>query len=183
MGPKLNDLALGVLGAGQFFAELSVLPIESGWRHRRTAMVTQNAMMLSLSKVDVAAVADRFPELRNRLVDYAEDYEKVEAAAEAAAAIENLSTIRASVDPNAGNEAVIKDQDPLAILKAQLSKQDAKLAAQDAKLDQISGAPLLSPCGSPLYIYVFDYSYCAHGRMFVRSSCSADSGANGYKII
>lgn len=138
MGPKLDDLALGTLGPGQFFAELSVLPIESGWRHRRTAMVTQNAMMHSLSKVDVAAVADRFPELRNRLLDHAEDYERVEAAAEAAAAIENLSTIRASVDPNAGNnEPVINDQDPLAILKAQLSQQDVKLAKQDAKLEQI----------------------------------------------
>ena len=64
MGPKLDDMTLGTLGPTEFFGELSLLPIEGGWSHRRTAMVVQNAMLHTLSKIDVQSVADRFPQLR-----------------------------------------------------------------------------------------------------------------------
>ena len=81
----MDDLTLGSLGPTEFFGELSLLPIEGGWSHRRTAMVMQNAMLHTLSKADVQAVSDRFPELRHRLVDHAEDYQRVQAAVAAAA--------------------------------------------------------------------------------------------------
>ena len=89
-------------------------------------MVVQNAMLHTLSKTDVQAVSDRFPELRNRLVDHAEDYQRVQAAAKAAKDIENLSVIKAK-KVTSGRAMVITDQDPLAIVKSQLSQQDAKL--------------------------------------------------------
>jgi dihydroxyacetone kinase-like predicted kinase len=97
-------------------------------------MVVQNAMLHTLSKTDVQAVSDRFPELRNRLVDHAEDYQRVQAAAKAAKDIENLSVIKAK-KVTSGRAMVITDQDPLAIVKSQLSQQDAKL-------EQMSGTQL-----------------------------------------
>ena len=107
-------------------------------------MVVQNSMLHSLSSVDVQSVSDRFPELRHRLVDHAEDYQRVQAAAAAAADIENLSAIKAK-KVTTGRTAVAEHQDPLAIVKAQLSQQEAKLeqisAQQDAKLEQMSGVP------------------------------------------
>lgn len=137
MGPRLDDTTLGTLGATEFFGELSLLPIEGGWSHRRTAMVMQNAMLHTLSKTDVQAVSDRFVELRHRLVDHAEDYQRVQAATAAAADIENLSTIKAK-KMNTGRGMVVSEKDPLAIVKAQLSHQDAKL-------EQLSGTTLLLP--------------------------------------
>jgi ABC-type transporter Mla subunit MlaD len=142
MGPRLDDQTLGMLGPTEFFGELSLLPIEGGWNHRRTAMVVQNSMLHTLSSADVQSVSDRFPELRHRLVDHAEDYQRVQAAAAAAADIENLSAIKAK-KVRTGRAAVSENQDPLAIVKAQLSQQEAKLeqisALQDAKLEQVSG--------------------------------------------
>lgn len=126
MGPKLDDMTLGTLGPSEFFGELSLLPIEGGWSHRRTAMVVQNSMLHTLSKTDVQSVSDRFPELRHRLLDHAEDYQRVQTMAAAAADIENLSTIKAKKVAT-GRAVAISDQDPLAIVKAQLSQQDAKL--------------------------------------------------------
>ena len=126
MGPRLDDMTLGTLGPTEFFGELSLLPIEGGWNHRRTAMVVQNAMLHTLSNADVQSVTDRFPELRHRLLDHAEDYQRVQAAAAAAEDVENLSTIKAK-KVLTGRAAVATNQDPLAILKAQLSQQDAKL--------------------------------------------------------
>ncbi len=126
MGPRLDDMTLGTLGPSDFFGELSLLPIEGGWSHRRTAMVVQNAMLHTLSNEDVQSVSDRFPELRHRLLDHAEDYQRVQAAAAAAQDVDNLSTIKAK-KVTTGRAAVAVNQDPLAILKAQLSQQDAKL--------------------------------------------------------
>ena len=154
MGPRLDDQTLGTLGPTEFFGELSLLPIEGGWSHRRTAMVVQNSMLHSLSSADVQSVSDRFPELRHRLVDHAEDYQRVQAAAAAAADIENLSAIKAK-KMTTGRTAVAENQDPLAIVKAQLSQQEAKLeqisAQQDAKLEQMTGVanvklPSRLPC-------------------------------------
>ena len=135
MGPKLDDMTLGTLGPTEFFGELSLLPIDGGWSHRRTAMVVQNSMLHTLSKTDVQSVSDRFPSLRHRLLDHAEDYQRVQAAVSAAADIENLSMIKPK-QVTTGRAVVISDQDPLAILKAQLSQQDAKL-------EQLSGAKIL----------------------------------------
>jgi hypothetical protein len=98
-------------------------------------MVMQNAMLHTLSKTDVQAVSDRFVELRHRLVDHAEDYQRVQAATAAAADIENLSTIKAKKVAT-GRGMVVSEKDPLAILKAQLSHQDAKL-------EQLSGTTFL----------------------------------------
>eukprot|EP01043_Picozoa_sp_COSAG02_P092346 COSAG02_NODE_28971_length_578_cov_1.336117_2_plen_103_part_01 len=95
MGPRLDDMTLGTLGPTDFFGELSLLPIEGGWSHRRTAMVVQNSMLHTLSNADVQSVSDRFPELRHRMLDHAEDYQRVQAAAAAAEDVENLSTIKA----------------------------------------------------------------------------------------
>lgn len=134
MGPKVDNMTLGTLGPTDFFGELSLLPIEGGWSHRRTAMVVQNSMLHTLSKTDVQSVSDRFPELRNRLLDHAEDYQRVQAAAKAAKDIENLSVIKAK-KVTTGRGMVIANQDPLAIVKSQLSQQDAKL-------EQMSGTTL-----------------------------------------
>ena len=143
MGPRLDDTTLGTLGATEFFGELSLLPIEGGWSHRRTAMVMQNAMLHTLSKTDVQTVSDRFVELRHRLVDHAEDYQRVQAATAAAADIENLSTIKAK-KVTTGRGMVVSEKDPLAILKAQLSHQDAKL-------EQLSGTACLLSTTTPLH--------------------------------
>ncbi len=130
MGPRLDDQTLGMLGPTEFFGELSLLPIEGGWSHRRTAMVVQNSMLHTLSSVDVQAVSDRFPELRFRLVDHAEDYQRVQAAAAAAADIENLSAIKAKRVTTGQAAVAERRKDPLGIIKAQLSQQDAKLEQQ-----------------------------------------------------
>ena len=130
MGPRLDDQTLGMLGPTEFFGELSLLPIEGGWSHRRTAMVVQNSMLHTLSSADVQSVSDRFPELRHRLVDHAEDYQRVQAAASAAADIENLSAIKAKRVTTGQTAVAEQSKDPLAIVKAQLSQQDAKLEQQ-----------------------------------------------------
>ena len=101
-------------------------------------MVVHKSMLHTLSNEDVYSVSDRFPELRHRLLDHAEDYQRVQAAAVAAQDVENLSTIKAK-KVMTGRAAVANNQDPLAILKAQLSQQDAKL-------EQMSGVkPNLRP--------------------------------------
>ena len=79
-GPRIGDANLGNLGPGEFFGELSLLPLAGGWRHRRTVTVVSNAMLHSLSKLDVERIAARFPELKQRMFDHAEDFEKAEAA-------------------------------------------------------------------------------------------------------
>ncbi len=70
LGPRLDDSNLGTLGSGEFFGELSLLPLEGGWRHRRTITVLTNSMLHSLSKYDVEKIADRFAELRHTLHDH-----------------------------------------------------------------------------------------------------------------
>jgi hypothetical protein len=66
--PKLDDENLGTLGTGGFLGELSLLPIQGGWRHRRTATVLQNAMLSTLSKFDVDEIADKYPVLKHRMM-------------------------------------------------------------------------------------------------------------------
>ena len=166
MGPKLDDMTLGILGPTDFFGELSLLPVEGGWSHRRSAMVVQNAMLHTLSKTDVQSVSDRFPALRNRLLDHAEDYQRVQAAAQAAKDIQNLSMIKAKkVTP--GRAVAISDQDPLAIVKSQLSQQDAKL-------EQMSGAKLypLARAFLPLLLRPFG-STCHPAAYWLQMFCAS----------
>ena len=167
MGPRLDDQTLGTLGPTEFFGELSLLPIEGGWSHRRTAMVVQNSMLHTLSSADVQLVSERFPELRHRLVDHAEDYQRVQAAVAAAADIENLSAIKAK-KVRTGRIAVAEQQDPLAIVKAQLSQQDAKL-------EQMSGAVNLE-CPQAAFLAPFSCVYskvCVVGFCPLQRKCKA----------
>eukprot|EP01047_Picozoa_sp_COSAG01_P009836 COSAG01_NODE_410_length_17384_cov_20.323691_3_plen_215_part_00 len=145
MGPKLHDLSLGVLGPGEFFGELSLLPIEGGWQHQRTAMVVQNAMLHTLAKTDVERISGRFPELHDRMLDHAEELRKVQIANAAATGVEKLSKHQAKVSASKTRGATLAEQDPLAVVKAQLNQQEAKLdrlhmhsQQQDLKLAEMS---------------------------------------------
>jgi hypothetical protein len=133
LGPRLDDQNLGTLGVGEFFGELSLLPIVGGWRHRRTVTVVANAMLHSLSKVDVERVSDRFLELKHRLHDHAEDFEKAQAAAEAAAVGVDKWSKTKGVNKTKG-ATMSEGYDPLALVKEQLSQQDVKLEQMSAAL-------------------------------------------------
>jgi CRP-like cAMP-binding protein len=144
MGPKLHDLNLGVLGPGEFLGELALLPIEGGWRHQRTAMVVQNAMLHTLAKTDIERVSARFPELHDRMFDHAEELQKMQITNAAATGVEKLSKHQAKISTAKTRSATLAEQDPLAVVKAQLNQQEAKLdrlhihcQQQDIKLDQL----------------------------------------------
>eukprot|EP01043_Picozoa_sp_COSAG02_P044421 COSAG02_NODE_3966_length_5976_cov_2.712949_2_plen_143_part_00 len=128
-------------------------------------MVVHNSMLHTLSNEDVHSVSDRFPELRHRLLDHAEDYQRVQAAAVAAQDVENLSTIKAK-KVTTGRAAVAVNQDPLAILKAQLSQQDAKL-------EQMSGMqPIFVTTQSTSVLQ----SFSRERVVSLRVSCADSSG-------
>ena len=137
LGPRMDDSNLGTLGAGEFFGELSLLPLEGGWRHRRTITVVANAMLHALSKYDIERISDRFLELKHRLHDHAEDFEKAQAAAEAA----SVGVDKWSKTKNSNNKRVATSgdgYDPLALLKEQLSQQDIKLEQMSAALRKLA---------------------------------------------
>ena len=58
----------------------------------------------------------------------------MEAAAAAAADIENLSTVKVNKEQDGQRVLSVGEQDPLAIVKAQLTQQDAKLEQMSSQL-------------------------------------------------
>ena len=63
--------------AGEFFGELSLLPLTGGWRSARTITAVQNSMLYYITKMKIEWLASRFPDLKHKLHDHAEDYEKM----------------------------------------------------------------------------------------------------------
>jgi CTP synthase (UTP-ammonia lyase) len=57
--------------------ELSLLPLAGGWRSLRTITAVQNAMLYYIAKAKIEWLASRFPDLKHKLHDHAEDYEKI----------------------------------------------------------------------------------------------------------
>lgn len=50
LGPKLDEVNLGTLTGGDFFGELSLLPLRSQWHHRRTTTAVQNSFLYFITK-------------------------------------------------------------------------------------------------------------------------------------
>ena len=76
-GPMLDEVNLGILGAGDFFGELSLLPLRGGWRHSRTVTAASNSLLYTLSKQKVRSLEEVFPDFKTTLADHGEDYERV----------------------------------------------------------------------------------------------------------
>ena len=68
LGPQLDEVNLGSLTAGDFFGELSVLPLKSSWTHRRTVTSITNSLLYSLNKQRVERIEQAFPELKHKYV-------------------------------------------------------------------------------------------------------------------
>jgi CRP-like cAMP-binding protein len=73
----IDEVNLGTLQPGEFFGELSLLPLIGGWRSQRTITAVQNAMLYYISKAKIEWLASRFSDLKHKLHDHAEDYEKI----------------------------------------------------------------------------------------------------------
>ena len=67
-----DEVNLGTLSSGEFFAELALLPLKGGWRHRRTVTAVMNTLLYALSKQSVELLGQRFPGLQHNLTDHAE---------------------------------------------------------------------------------------------------------------
>jgi CRP-like cAMP-binding protein len=77
---------LGSLGPGDFFGELSLLPLRSAWRHSRTTTAVQNSLMYYLAKAKIEVLCKKYPDLKHALDEHAEDYEKMQSQGLAQAA-------------------------------------------------------------------------------------------------
>ena len=51
-------------GANEFFSELAILPLEGGWKHRRTVVAMRNSMLYMLSRRAVDHIAINYSELK-----------------------------------------------------------------------------------------------------------------------
>jgi CRP-like cAMP-binding protein len=80
MGTKLDEVNLGTLTAGEFFGELALLPLQGGWRHHRTCTAAGNVMLYYLTRQKLEHIASQYPDLKHKLHDHAEDYEKMQAS-------------------------------------------------------------------------------------------------------
>ena len=59
-------------------SELSLLPINGGWRSERTVTSVQNGMLYYITKAKVEWLASRFVDLKHKLNDHVEDYETMQ---------------------------------------------------------------------------------------------------------
>jgi len=76
MGPRMDEATLGQHGPNEFFSELAILPLEGGWKHKRTVAAMKNSMLYVLAKRDVERISVMYSALKFKLADAAEDYEK-----------------------------------------------------------------------------------------------------------
>ena len=139
-GPKLDEVNLGSLGPNDFFGELSLLPLQRGWHHRRSVTSVQNALLYSISKQKVERLGQVFPQLQRKLSDHAEDYEKTIAATNAAKT-ESSSRIKPSAGESANKTGGSRVQttvehDPVMHVQEQLHQQDVKLSGLDLKFSE-----------------------------------------------
>lgn len=132
LGPKLDEQNLGTLGPGDFFGELSLLPLRQRWRHRRTTTAVQNSMMYFMGRSKIEMLCKKFPDLAHALVEHAEDYEKMQSQ---------------GIPKSTGKDGFKKygeklnnerseDHDPIVDVQEQL-------AQTDVKLEQLSGVQCL----------------------------------------
>ena len=91
-----------------------------------------NTMLQSLSTLDVQDIANRYMELKHRLLDHAEDFEKVQVAETALNAVERWGKIKRGA--TATKVTASKSQDPTALLREQLHQQDTKLDGALSKI-------------------------------------------------
>ncbi len=135
-GPRLDAVTLGILGPGEFFGELSLLPLSGQpWRHTRTHTAMCNSILYFLSKESMQDLARRFPDLKQLLADHVEDYQDLH------------SRLGDTVAPlSKGGHAVEKARartdlahevqvDPVAHLQEALEQLDAKVCESDRKMD------------------------------------------------
>ena len=97
---------------------------QGGWRHKRTTTAIVNSLLYSLSKHDVDTIADTFPELKHKLADHAEDYEKTNVTTDvqtgvAAAVRASKMTEDVHADTDTGQQ-----NDPLNKVHDHLQQQD-----------------------------------------------------------
>lgn len=64
MGPKLDEINLGTLTGGDFFGELSLLPLRSQWHYSRTTTAVQNAYLYFITRRKVELLSEKYPDLR-----------------------------------------------------------------------------------------------------------------------
>eukprot|EP01047_Picozoa_sp_COSAG01_P008660 COSAG01_NODE_343_length_18564_cov_10.381099_8_plen_156_part_00 len=108
---------------------------QNGYRHRRTTTAVTNSLLYVLNKHDVELIEESFPDLKHKLADHAEDYEKSNNLAKAQTGI--AAAVRASkLKAGKGGDTMRKVNDPIHKLHEHLQQQDGKMAALDLKLHQ-----------------------------------------------
>lgn len=130
VGPRLDSVNLGTLGAGGFFGELSLLPLAEPWRHKRTHTAMHNSVLYLLEKEKVEAISRRFPDLKNMLADHAEDYQS----------LSPLFTEKGSSSTDYGKPIgapEMAEPDPLAHVHEALHQLDTKIAHEGNKLSAL----------------------------------------------
>ena len=60
---------------------MSLLPISGGWRCERTVTSVQNGMLYYIARAKIESLASRFVDLKHKLNDHVEDWEKMQATA------------------------------------------------------------------------------------------------------
>eukprot|EP01047_Picozoa_sp_COSAG01_P020373 COSAG01_NODE_1158_length_11469_cov_101.645646_8_plen_134_part_00 len=96
-------------------------------------------MLYALNKHEVDILAETFPDLKHKLADHAEDYEKTTATTTVQigiAAAVRASKLTASIQEDAGTGQL---NDPLHKVHDHLQQQDGKMALIDMKLNQQEG--------------------------------------------
>ena len=107
LGVCIDEINLGTLQVGEFFGynspnlrcgnllhvvavpddlctsdacrELSLLPIKGGWRSERTVTAVQNGMLYYITKAKIEMLASRFSDLKHKMNDHVEDWERMRA--------------------------------------------------------------------------------------------------------
>ena len=58
---------------------MSLLPIKGGWRSERTVTSVQNGMLYYITRAKIEWLSSRFADLKHKLNDHVEDWEKMQA--------------------------------------------------------------------------------------------------------
>jgi hypothetical protein len=141
-GPKLDEVHLGMLGPGEFFGELSLLPVKLGWHHRRSVTSVQNALLYSISKQRIEQLGQTFPPLQHALAEHAEDWEKTIAASATSTGISsrNRTTGTTAARNESTKQAPMVEHNPVMHVQEQLHQQDVKLSNLDLKFSEQDAA-------------------------------------------
>ena len=132
IGPRLDAFTLGTIGPGEFFGELSLLPLSDPWRHKRTHTAVANSILYFVSKETVESLARRFPDLKHLLADHAEDYSRLQVR------MKETETALSERGKFADGVAQAIDVDPVAHLQEALAQLDTKVCESDSKVNSLS---------------------------------------------